>query len=177
MPFLTSFACVLEKQLCPGGWLCQCHPGPASLPVPSVVPLSGSDTRKQMITNRTPTPSARSLAAYMRNGARRLILLARSLARSPLTCGFTSYGHSSSSSPRARRSPPSSPPPRTESAAARRSCSALPGTRSSVGPSEKEERKKEGKSPRRFSLGFAASLCLLLVRVPRQTESADLKLL
>ena len=58
------------KTTLPHSAKCHWHSLLRSVRRPPCLPLSGSDTRKQMITNRTPPAHSLPLSAYMRTGAR-----------------------------------------------------------------------------------------------------------
>ena len=107
---------------------------------PPCLPLSGSDTRKQMITNRTPPAHSLPLSAYMRTGARQTFDSSPSPSLSlPLHVVLQAMATRPPPSPRS----PSPRRPRSESLESPSSLFSF--TRSAVGRSEKEERKTDGR--------------------------------
>ena len=127
------------KTTLPHSAKCHWHSLLRSVRRPPCLPLSGSDTRKQMITNRTPPAHSLPLSAYMRTGARQTFDSSPSPSLSPYMWFYKLW-------PLVRLHRRDRPLP----AALAPSLSSLllplfSFTRSAVGRSEKEERKTDGR--------------------------------
>ena len=152
------------KTTLPHSAKCHWHSLLRSVRRPPCLPLSGSDTRKQMITNRTPPAHSLPLSAYMRTGARQTFDSSPSPSLSlPLHVVLQAMATRPPPSPRS----PSPPPSLRVSRVSFFPVQLYPERRRSVRKGgAKDGRTGEGKSPlqapslERLSLGFDASLCL-----------------
>ena len=126
------------KTTLPHSAKCHWHSLLRSVRRPPCLPLSGSDTRKQMITNRTPPAHSLPLSAYMRTGARQTFDSSPSPSLSPYMWFYKLWPlvrlH------RRDRPLPAALAPSLSSLLL--PCSALPGA-PSVGPKRRSERRTD----------------------------------